>query len=97
MAFMRAVNPCVDWTETQWRLIVDEACLLPSTQHKLHCITTCPKECKAGMFCSSYGHCAHQLCLLSEAGREMHGCTGVGKVQKSVEGRTDAEGAGEDL
>ena len=26
MAFMRAVNPCVDWTDLQWRLIVDEAC-----------------------------------------------------------------------
>ena len=25
MAFMRAVNPCVDWTDLQWRLIVDEA------------------------------------------------------------------------
>lgn len=35
MAFMRAVNPCVDWTETQWRLIVDEAGLQPSTCYML--------------------------------------------------------------
>ena len=31
MAFMRAVNPCVDWTDLQWRLIVDEACF--SSRH----------------------------------------------------------------
>ena len=44
MAFMRAVNPCVDWTETQWRLIVDEASLPLSTQYVLQCITTSPKK-----------------------------------------------------
>ena len=42
MAFMRAVNPCVDWTETQWRLIVDEACVQPFTycmlQYNLPCL-----------------------------------------------------------
>ena len=37
MSFMRAVNPCVDWTETQWRLIVDEAC--PLSFHVATCCT----------------------------------------------------------
>ncbi len=40
MAFMRAVNPCVDWTETQWGLIVDEASIqsLPLHRLKMHAV-----------------------------------------------------------
>ena len=45
MAFMRAVNPCVDWTETQWRLIVDEVCLQP-TPYVLQCISPVSKRYK---------------------------------------------------